>query len=325
MHIFDALLHHQAQGNGPRPGAVPTHRRGASGRAHTGTEPGRRGLPGVAPRFRAEVDRARKRQEGRNIGSWRDLRPAKGVPKEMSWQIARALLIVDDHVDLAENLAEILIDAGYQADIAETAEEALERFAAADYQGVITDFRLPGRSGVELVVELRRAGYALPVVMVSAFADSDVVAEAEQVGALDVLPKPVDFDRLFSLVQEFERGKRSVLVVDDNEELAADFAEALRLRGLEPVTVTLQRRSGAFATRAAAGCRPRCTPPRSERNRSGQTPARPRSEAAGRLRHRICRGGPGRARPACCRACPVAIESRRSLQNPWTSSYCWSG
>ncbi len=147
------------------------------------------------------------------------------------------LLIVDDHVDLAENLAEILADAGYEADIAETAEQALERLSEVEYQGVITDFRLPGRSGVELLVELRQAGHQLPVVMVSAFADSEVVAEAEQVGALDVLSKPVDFDRLFALVAEFERGQQSVLVVDDNEELAADFAEALRSRGIEPVIV----------------------------------------------------------------------------------------
>lgn len=148
------------------------------------------------------------------------------------------LLIVDDHVDLAENLAEILIDAGYEADIAETAEQALERLSGTEYQGVITDFRLPGRSGVDLLVELRRAGHQLPVVMVSAFADGDVVARAEQVGALEVLPKPVDFDRLFTLVAEFERGRESVLVVDDNQDLAANFAEALRSRGLDPVIVS---------------------------------------------------------------------------------------
>ena len=147
------------------------------------------------------------------------------------------LLIVDDHVDLAENLAEILVEAGYDADVAETAEQALECLSNAEYQGVITDFRLPGRNGVELLVELRRAGHTLPVVMVSAFADNDVVAKAEQVGALDVLSKPVDFDRLFSLVAEFERGQRSVLVVDDNEDLAQGFAEALRDRGLDPVLV----------------------------------------------------------------------------------------
>ncbi len=159
------------------------------------------------------------------------------------------LLIVDDHVDLAENLAEILAEAGYHADIAETAEQALDCLSQTEYQGVITDFRLPGRSGVELLVELRRAGHTLPVVMVSAFADTEVVARAEQVGALEVLPKPVDFDRLFSLVAEFERGHSSVLVVDDNEDLAEGFAEALRSRGLEPVIVGSSAAS-ALAQRA---------------------------------------------------------------------------
>lgn len=145
------------------------------------------------------------------------------------------ILVVDDHVELAENIAEILQGAGWDADIVVTAEQALERLEGRSYRGVITDFRLPGCSGVELVGKLRRAGHHLPVVMVSAFAEAAVVEQAELAGALDVLSKPVDFQRLFALVEQFDREARSVLVVDDNRELAEDIAEALRAAGAEVV------------------------------------------------------------------------------------------
>lgn len=147
------------------------------------------------------------------------------------------ILVVDDHVELAENTAEILEGAGYDADIVVTAEQALERLAAEHYRGVITDFRLPGCSGVELVSKLRTAGHHLPVVMVSAFAEPAVVEQAEQAGALEVLSKPVDFSRLFALIKQFDRESRSVLIVDDNRDFAEDIAEALRAVGAD-VTIS---------------------------------------------------------------------------------------
>lgn len=145
------------------------------------------------------------------------------------------LLIVDDHVDLAENLAEIFSNSGYAVDIATSAEAALEKLQTSSYGGLITDFRLPGRSGVELVRELRRARISVPVVMVSAFADPRVVAEAEEAGALEVLQKPVDFPRLFNLVKEFARERRAVLVIEDDPDLGENLVEALREGGIEHV------------------------------------------------------------------------------------------
>ncbi len=155
------------------------------------------------------------------------------VNKNPRMPLKGRILVVDDHVELAENIAEILEAAGYGADVVVTAEQALERLAGGPYRGVITDFRLPGCSGVELVVKLRDAGHRLPVVMVSAFAEPAVVEQAEQAGALEVLSKPVDFGRLFTLIEQFDRESGSVLIVDDNHELAEDLAEALRGAGAQ--------------------------------------------------------------------------------------------
>src|SRR4051812_6411055 len=69
----------------------------------------------------------------------------------------RSVLIVDDNQDLAENIAEILSMRGFATEIATSAEEALPK-ALPDGPGiVVSDFRLPGMSGADLIREIRRA------------------------------------------------------------------------------------------------------------------------------------------------------------------------
>lgn len=145
------------------------------------------------------------------------------------------VLIVEDDRDLADNLAEVLDGQGVETVIVDSAEAALTTLENSSFDGVLTDNRLPGLAGVDLVAELRRRGLEMPVVMMSAFMDERSVARAETLGALAVLSKPVDLVRMLSLIAEFSRTGRRVLVVEDNRELSENLAEALRARGFEPV------------------------------------------------------------------------------------------
>jgi DNA-binding response OmpR family regulator len=161
---------------------------------------------------------------------------------------AKRLLIVEDDADLAENLAEILEGMGHDPVVAGTAERALELLGQETIDGVITDFRLPGLGGVELISKLRAAGRVVPVVVISAFMDDGMAAQAEEAGALDVLPKPVDLDRLGQLLDAFSRPEGQVLIVEDNESLAENIAEALRDSGL--VAAIGADAESAFANRS---------------------------------------------------------------------------
>jgi len=145
------------------------------------------------------------------------------------------ILIVEDDSDLAENLAEIVEGLGHEVEVAATAERALELVRSKPFHGVITDFRLPGKTGIELIRELRASGIAAPVVVVSAFMDFRMTEGAEEAGALDVVAKPVDIERLVELLAEFTHPRGDVLIVDDNQELAENIADALRERGLKPL------------------------------------------------------------------------------------------
>ncbi|MBC8131616.1 MAG: response regulator [Deltaproteobacteria bacterium] len=102
-----------------------------------------------------------------------------------------SVLIVDDNVGLAENIAEILDAEGYATEIAASAEEALPKARARVFSAVVTDFRLPGLTGVDLIRSLRKEGQYPAAVVISAYADDGTMSAAQDVGAR-FLGKPID-------------------------------------------------------------------------------------------------------------------------------------
>jgi DNA-binding NtrC family response regulator len=164
--------------------------------------------------------------------------------------LAGKILIVDDHVDLADNLAEILENEGYQTVVADSAEAALDRLEQGDVAALITDYRLPGLNGAQLIVELRRRGLTIPAVVMSAFTDDQTIDRASRAGALEVLPKPLDLPHLLQLVKALGQDESIVLVVEDNPELAENLAEVLTGHGFQT------RVTGSVAAALAARPRP---------------------------------------------------------------------
>ena len=110
------------------------------------------------------------------------------------------ILIVDDHLNLAENIAEILENEGYQARVAVSAEQALDTVEQDEIHALITDYRLPGRNGAELIRELRQRGCQIPALLMSAYSDEATITAARAAGAVEVLAKPVGVSRLLGLV-----------------------------------------------------------------------------------------------------------------------------
>lgn len=141
------------------------------------------------------------------------------------------ILVVDDHIALAENLAEVLESTGYEAAVADSAEAALVRLEEGDIAALITDFKLPGLNGAELITELRRRGSHIPAVVMSAFTDDATLDQARLAGALEVLAKPLAFPQFFAVVEEMGNEESVILVVDDNRQLAENLAEVLQQRG----------------------------------------------------------------------------------------------
>jgi two-component system response regulator FixJ len=114
----------------------------------------------------------------------------------------RKILVVDDNIALAENVAEILEGSGYRASVAQSAEQALALFDD-EVGAVITDFRMTPQNGAELIAEIRRRGSQIPALVMSGYADEETVHACTSAGAVAVLPKPIVFERLLALVATF--------------------------------------------------------------------------------------------------------------------------
>jgi CheY-like chemotaxis protein len=150
--------------------------------------------------------------------------------------MGRRYLIVDDNVAFAENLAEIISDAGAgEAVVIESGPRALELAARERFDALLSDMRMPVMSGAELVHRIRRVDPELPAIVITAYtADTDLQA-ARQEGLLGVLPKPVPVPRLLELLSGARRNG-IVALVEDDVELADNLSEALRMRGFASVT-----------------------------------------------------------------------------------------
>jgi DNA-binding NtrC family response regulator len=113
------------------------------------------------------------------------------------------ILIIDDNVNFAENIAEILQIDGHVTEIAASAEEALSKVLAARSDVVITDYRLPGIDGASLVRQLNQMGLRVHSIVISAYTDERTIADARSAGATFV-PKPIDFQSLDRAIHQKE-------------------------------------------------------------------------------------------------------------------------
>jgi two-component system response regulator CpxR len=111
----------------------------------------------------------------------------------------RRVLIVDDNVGLAENLAEVLELDGHETFVAITAAAGLSKAASWNQDVVITDYRLPDSSGAELLRQIQKLGVQVRGLVISAYTDDSTIADARAAGA-DFVPKPVDLRTLGQLI-----------------------------------------------------------------------------------------------------------------------------
>src|SRR5579864_3668311 len=110
------------------------------------------------------------------------------------------VLVVDDEEKLRRVLELQLSTAGFEVDKARSAEEALKLVDRADL--ILTDLKLPGMDGLELLAAIRRQNMRSPVIVMTAFGSVEVAVEAMKSGAVDFLLKPFSLDHLMAVVHK---------------------------------------------------------------------------------------------------------------------------
>lgn len=139
------------------------------------------------------------------------------------------ILVVDDELSLRDSLKEWLEEEGFTTGMAESGNQALEMLAKEDYQLMLTDIKMPGMDGVELLNRAKKNYPDLGVVMMTAYATIDTAVDAMKIGAHDYLIKPFNpellIPKILKIHQNFEVTKGRLKVAFGNIVLATDFSE----------------------------------------------------------------------------------------------------
>jgi len=139
------------------------------------------------------------------------------------------VFVIDDDEAMRDSLEFLLGTANFDVTLFESAQHFLDALAGVDFGCVVSDVRMPGIDGIELLKRLKASHSTLPVVIMTGHGDVPLAVEAMKLGAVDFLEKPFEDDRLIGMIdaafKQAEAGAQNVA-------LTAEIAE--RIATLSP-------------------------------------------------------------------------------------------
>jgi DNA-binding NtrC family response regulator len=126
------------------------------------------------------------------------------------------LLLIDDDPNTLASLSRAFRLAGHEATVCDNAVRAVELLRTESFDLILSDVVMPGRSGLELLEDLKKAGVKTPIVLISGQANIEMAVKATKLGALDFLEKPLSTEKLLVTV---ENALRLTRLEDENREL----------------------------------------------------------------------------------------------------------
>lgn len=148
---------------------------------------------------------------------------------------AKSILVVDDHHGTTDAIQKIVEDNQNIALVAHSAEQAFEMFKSSPQDLVITDMKLPGNSGLDLLRQVHEIDPDIPVIVITAFGTIQNAVEAMKLGAFDYIEKPFTVEEIEAKINKaFRVGKFSRretasggTELESGENLAATFSEII--------------------------------------------------------------------------------------------------
>jgi len=134
-----------------------------------------------------------------------------------------AILIIEDELTLAKNIATYLKRSGYDASVASTGEDGLTELDALRPEAVLLDYNLPGMNGLEVLRRIKEIDPSIPVILMTGHGSELVAVEAMKAGARDYLIKPVVLSELkLRLEQLVGQEKRDEELTYHRRKIAAE-------------------------------------------------------------------------------------------------------
>ena len=140
---------------------------------------------------------------------------------------AAHIMVVDDDIYLLKAIKQTLVLNNYHVDTFSTASKSLSAVTKVDYAAVLTDIKMPGMDGIELLDHIQQIDPKLPVIMITGHGDVAMAVSAIQKGAYDFLQKPVDEDVMMASLSRAVEKRQLVL---ENRKLSKFLQEQRRKR-----------------------------------------------------------------------------------------------
>ena len=138
---------------------------------------------------------------------------AEDIEADEGWKI----LVVDDEEIMRSFLRDVLSGEDYQVDVVPTGEEAIEEAGTKEYDLVITDIKMPGTNGMEVLRGVKERSPKTEVVVMTAYASLESAVESMKLGAADYITKPFNIDQVRIVVAKTLEKRRLKQKAEDEE------------------------------------------------------------------------------------------------------------
>jgi DNA-binding NtrC family response regulator len=143
------------------------------------------------------------------------------------------ILLVDDNAAFIDSIKDVLEEEGYRVQIALNGEDAMAMVAEKDFALVLMDIKMPGMNGVECFLKMKADNPRLRVILMTAYALTDLIQTACDNGVWAVLKKPLDMKTLMQTIAAARSEGRNgyILIADDDDALCDNLKEVLTTGG----------------------------------------------------------------------------------------------
>jgi DNA-binding NtrC family response regulator len=141
----------------------------------------------------------------------------------------KRILLIDNEAGLCRMMEQILLDHGYLVRSYTSPHKAVEEFKASAWDLVISDIKMPGMSGMEVLQAIKAKQHDIPVIMITAYATVEMSIQALRKGAYDMLTKPFEPDELVYRVKNALQQRQ---LLEENRELRAELEEKFRFENI---------------------------------------------------------------------------------------------
>ena len=145
------------------------------------------------------------------------------------------VLIVDDEELFARSIADILTMTGYAAEHVTNGEDAVMKCKGKSFDVILMDIKLPGMNGVETYKKMKEVQSDVAVIMITGFAIETIIQEGLKEGAVGVMYKPLDIDKLIDMINvaKAKQSGKLVLIADGDEHSITPIKDVLRQKGFK--------------------------------------------------------------------------------------------